>query len=117
MERRRVGVGRGGGHEMAGDPADDRDEQHAERGPFAMEAAVGVLHHQHAAEDRAAEDGDIGAGLDQAGAAEHFVLLRCCGRMAYLIGPKKVEWMPIANSAASSSGMLCEQQPGARRRA
>ena len=29
----------------------------------------------HAGEDRAAEDRDIGAGLDQAGAAQHLVLL------------------------------------------
>ena len=29
-----------------------------------------------------------------------------------MIGPKKVEWTPIAHSASSSSGMLCEQQAG-----
>ena len=31
---------------------------------------------EHAGEDRAAEDREIGAGFDQAGAAEHFVLLQ-----------------------------------------
>ena len=31
---------------------------------------------QHAGQDRPAEDGEIGAGFDQAGAAEHFILLQ-----------------------------------------
>ena len=33
--------------------------------------------------------------------------------MAYLIGPKKVEWMPMANSASSMRGMakLCVNMP------
>ena len=38
---------------------------------------------------------------------------RCCGRIAYLIGPKKVEWTPIAVSATSSSGMLWSSSPAA----
>ena len=33
--------------------------------------------------------------------------------MAYLIGPKKVEWTPIANKASSSSGTLCSSRPAA----
>ena len=42
---------------------------------FGMIAAVGPLEHQQAAEDRAAQDRDIGSGFDQPGSAEHFVSL------------------------------------------
>ena len=38
-------------------------------------------------------------------------LRRCCGRIAYLIGPKKVEWTPIAKTAASISGMFASIRP------
>ena len=41
-----------------------------------MKAAVGILDHQHAAKQGSAEDGDIGSGLDQPGAGEHFVALQ-----------------------------------------
>ena len=37
----------------------------------------------------------------------------CCGKIAYLIGPKKVEWTPIAKTAASISGMLASMMPRA----
>ena len=39
-----------------------------------MIAAVGALEHQQSAEQGAHQDRDIGAGLDQPGAAKHFVL-------------------------------------------
>jgi hypothetical protein len=29
------------------------------------------------------------------------------------MGPKKLEWMPIANRAASNRGMLCSRSPAA----
>ena len=48
----------------------------AERRPFGVEAAVRILDHQHAAEQGAAEDADVGSGLDQPGAAKHFVARR-----------------------------------------
>ena len=67
--------GRRGGHEAAGDPADAGDQQHRDRGELGMVAAVGALEDEQPAEQGAAEDGDIGAGFDQAGAAEHFVAL------------------------------------------
>ena len=47
--------------------------KHGDGGPFGMEAAVGPLQDEHSAQERAAEDADIGAGLDQAGAAKHLV--------------------------------------------
>ena len=50
------------------------DQQHRQRRDR-REAAVGA-HDQQPPSDGAAEDRDIGAGLDQAGAAEHFVLLQ-----------------------------------------
>ena len=43
--------------------------KHRQRRIFGMEAAVGALHDEDPAEQGSAEDGDIGAGLDQAGAA------------------------------------------------
>jgi len=69
-------------HLAAADIADHRDGDHRDRR---------CLHGDDAGEQGPAQDRDIGAGFDQAGAAEHFVLSRCCGRIAYLIGPKKVE--------------------------
>ena len=65
---------RGRRHEPAGDAAEDRDDQHAGGRELGVVAAVRALEHQQAAEDRPAEDRDIGAGLDQPGPAEHFVL-------------------------------------------
>ena len=44
--------------------------------PTVAAAAIAGVVDEHAGEDRAAEDRDIGAGLDQAGAAEHFVLVQ-----------------------------------------
>ena len=87
-----VGGGRGRRDEMTGNAADAGHRQHRNGRQFGMEAAVRLLQHEHAAEQRPAEDADIGAGLDQSGCRQHLVgLEQCCGRMAYLIGPKKVE--------------------------
>ncbi len=36
---------------------------------------------------------------------------RCWGSSAYLIGPNTVEWVPSANTAASSSGTLASHRP------
>ena len=41
-----------------------------------MKTAVWPLHHQHAAEERAAENADVGSGFDQAGAAQYLIRLK-----------------------------------------
>ncbi len=64
-------VSGGAGDPQRGEPADHRDADHRERGG---------LRADHAAGDRAAQDGDIGAGLHHAGAAQHFVLLQMLGQ-------------------------------------
>ena len=39
--------------------------------------------------------------------------LRCCGKMPYLIGPKKADCVPIRNNTAMSIGTLCSQKAAA----
>src|SRR5688572_8652716 len=62
--------------DLARNPPCDGDQEHGQRRIFGVEAAVGALDDEDPAEQRPAEDGDVGAGLDQAGAAEHFVLVQ-----------------------------------------
>ena len=40
---------------------------------------------------------------------------RCCGKMAYLTGPKKVDCKPSRKRQAISRGRLCSQKPAATR--
>ncbi len=73
-------AGRAGGDEISSKPPEDRDENHRQGCPFGMIAAIGPLHDQHAAQDRAAKDGDVGARLDQPGATKHFAGLKMLGK-------------------------------------
>ena len=66
---------RRGGHPAPAPIADQRDQDHrAGRG----------LDRDHAGEQGPAQDRDIGAGLDQAGAAEHFVGARAAGAGSHI---------------------------------
>jgi hypothetical protein len=103
VERLAFDQRRGGGHLPAGDVADQA----------VTTTAAPPTPPRSSPRDRAGKDRDVGAGLDQPGAGQHLFGFRCCGRIAYLIGPKKVEWTPMANSAASISGiaMACHGIP------
>ena len=68
VERDALGGRRRGRHLAAG------EDSRARRMPTVAAAAIAGVAASDAGEDRPAEDRDIGAGLDQAGAAEHFVL-------------------------------------------
>ena len=104
VERDALGRGWRGGNLPSGEEAQNGEADCARGGDLRRCS-------EQARQDCAPEDGDIGACLNQPSTTEHFVLLRCCGRIAYLIGPKKVEWTPIMQTAASISGMLASMMP------
>ncbi len=67
VDARFLMLGRGGGHFASGPVTDPRDKDDAERRPFDVD---------HAREDRARENRDIGARLDEPGAGQHLVALQ-----------------------------------------
>jgi hypothetical protein len=90
------------------EPARDRDrdrERAGELGP------VRLHRDDRAAGDRAEQDRDERAHLDQAVAADELLGLSVCGRIAYLTGPNSVECTPISASAAKSRTRSRSQNP------
>ena len=108
---------RGGRDEAAGDPADHRDEQHADRGEFGVKAAVGTLQDEQPAEDRSAEDRDVGPRLDQAGAAEHFVLVQMLRQDRIFDRPEEGRVDAHREQRGEQQRDVVEQQAGRAERA
>jgi hypothetical protein len=75
------------GDAPAGQVAGQCHDEAANGNPRRMRHRTG----QQPAGQRADQDGDEGAGLDQRIAADQLSSRRCCGRIAYLTGPNRVE--------------------------